>query len=278
MADPPTNPEGVKKEQFRLKFKRHTLAGLAALLPILLTLFIVVQIYRWIVPYIVGALGDIISLVLKLVTPQPKPGRTAWGDKVMEIVSNILSSPATQTILSILLAVVILYIVGYIVSSYLGREVFGLLDTLLKRFPVVKVIYPYAKQFTDSIFSNDKTAKFHKVVAIQYPRPGLYALGFLVGTGVKELADRSGRRFATVFIPSSPTPVMGWVALVPEDELIPLSITVDQAFRMIISLGILGPTEAQKPGLPGAAAVMLPRDTPGLPGAGGKTTPPESPS
>jgi uncharacterized membrane protein len=171
-----------------------------------------------------------------------------------------LSSPTTRTILSILLAIVIVYFIGYLISGYMGRTTFDLLDRLLARFPVIKIIYPYAKQFTDSFFSSTKTSKFNKVVAIQYPRPGMYALGFLVGTGVQELSGHSGRRLATVFVPSSPTPVMGWVALVPEEEVVPLNITVDQALRMIISLGILGPNDQR--GAPGQALAPGPPPLP----------------
>ena len=234
----PTQQSGAKappgkRERFRLRFKRYFLAGLAAVLPIIISLFIIVWIYQTIAPHIVGVLGQITSSIVGLLTPGPTP----------ESVKLILNHPATKTILSILLAIILVYVLGYFVSSYLGGQAFGLVDQLLKRFPIVKVIYPYAKQFTDSIFGGDKTSKFRKVVAIQYPRPGLYSLGFLVGTGVQELSGRSGKRLATIFVPSSPTPVMGYVVLVPEDEVIPLDLSVDQAFRMIISLGILGPSD-----------------------------------
>ena len=242
MTDQPA-AKSTRREQFRLKFRRYFLAGLAALLPIILTLFIVVQIYRWIVPSIVWALGEIISWFVGGVTPMPVPGESPGMARLRAVAVVLLESTAAQTVLSILLAIVIVYVVGYVVSSYMGQMLFDSLDKLLKRFPIVKVIYPYAKQFTDSIFSNDKTSKFRKVVAIQYPRVGMYALGFLMGEGVKELTDRAGRRLVTVFVPSAPTPVMGWVALVPEDEVINLDLTVDGALRMIISLGILGPTE-----------------------------------
>lgn len=231
------------KEQFRLKFKRYFLAGLAALLPIILTLFIVVQIYRWIVPYIVAALGSVITLFVGKLAPQePVPGEALIVTIVRKWAAILLASAAAQTVLSILLAVVIVYIVGYAVSSYVGRMAFDTLDDILKRFPVIKVIYPYAKQFTDSFFRSDKTAKFNKVVAVQYPRPGIYSLGFLVGSGVQELSGKAGKRMVTVFVPSSPTPVMGYVIIVPEEDVIPLNLSVDEVFRMVISLGILSPT------------------------------------
>ncbi len=233
-----------QKEHFRLKFRRYFLAGLAAILPILLTLFIVIQVYRWVVPHIVGALGNIISLFVGRLTPHAPPeGESIVITKIRLFAAVALNSAAVQTVLSILLAAVLVYLVGYLISSYLGRMAFDTVDGLLARFPIIKVIYPYAKQFTDSIFGGEKTAKFSKVVAVQYPRPGIYSLGFLVGTGVDEVAKHVGRKMVTVFVPSSPTPVMGYVIIVPQDEVIPLSIAVEQAFRMVISLGILSPNE-----------------------------------
>ena len=242
MSEQVQHTRSAKRERFHLKFKRYFLSGLAAVLPIIISLFIIIWIYQTIAPYIVGALGRITSFIVSRVTPAVNPGAPS---QAAEYVKQILEHPASQTILSIVLAVILVYVLGYFVSSYVGGQAFGLVDQLLKRFPVVKAIYPHAKQITDSIFGGGKTSKFNKVVAVQYPRPGIYSLGFLVGTGVQELSARSGKRLATVFVPSSPTPVMGYVVLVPEDEVIPLDLSVDQAFRMIISLGIIGPTEGE---------------------------------
>ena len=144
------------------------------------------------------------------------------------------------SILGVLISIVAVYMVGSFLANRIVKRLFNMMETFLFKFPVVRVIYPYAKQVTDFLFS-DKKARFNRVVAVEYPRKGIYSMGFLTGDGLKSITKATGEKMVNVFIPSSPTPVTGYVIFVPEREIINLSITVDEAFRLAISGGVIIP-------------------------------------
>jgi uncharacterized membrane protein len=120
------------------------------------------------------------------------------------------------------------------------------------------------KQVTDFVLS-EKRAAFRTVVAVPYPRPGIYSLGFVTGEGWKSINRASGGEMVQVFIPSSPTPVTGYVVFVRRDEIVELDLTVDEALRFSISGGVIvPPREAlERAGIEATDAKELPE--PGVP-------------
>ena len=99
---------------------------------------------------------------------------------------------------------------------------------------------------TDFLVSQKRPSEFQRVVAVPYPHPGVYAIAFVTGEGLAEVEAATGRRILTVFIPSSPLPFTGWICLTPQDQTIPLSMTVEEALRYCVSAGVSKP--AQGPG------------------------------
>ena len=134
------------------------------------------------------------------------------------------------------------YFVGLLLGGYVGRLFWSLFERLFHSIPFVKKIYPYAKQIVDFFFG-EKSAKreFHAVVAVPYPHPGIYSIGFITGDGLRSLNDKAGDEYVTVFMPSSPTPVSGFTIFVPKDQVLPMNLTVDDTFRMMISGGVIVP-------------------------------------
>jgi uncharacterized membrane protein len=143
-------------------------------------------------------------------------------------------------------AVVLVYFAGFFFATYLGRGVWRLLEALMKRIPVVKQIYPYVKQITDFVLSEQKV-EFRRVVAVQYPRRGIWSLGFVTGPGLRTVQEATALHLVSVFIPSSPTPVTGYVILVRREDIIDVPLAVDAALRFVISGGVIMPPSEVPP-------------------------------
>jgi uncharacterized membrane protein len=173
-------------------------------------------------------------------------------------------------VVGVLLAALAVFILGYAVSTVVGRWVYGVIDGWLSRLPVVRQLYPSIKQVTNFLLS-ERAFRFTQVVAIPYPRPGVYALGFITGSGFQEVDRAAGRHMVCVFVPSSPTPVTGYVVLFPEEEVVYLTVAVEDALRFIMSGGVV---------FPGSLAIpKAPSGRPPLAAGEGPTKPsPETPS
>jgi len=238
----------VSKDTFRADFKRSLITGFVALFPAILTILIIVQLCQ----FVDVNIGKPVNAAIKSQL-QTKIGRHFLRE-VLQWPGADLRDPErlrrrldkefpTLIGLSVgfLVAVFAIYVVGRLLTFFFGRKLFGLAEHTLARFPIVKVIYPYARQVTDFLFA-DRKVKFNSVVAIEYPRKGIFVLGFLTNEGVGEVSDVSGQRLMSIFIPSSPTPVTGYVVMVPERDVMPLAMTVDEAIRYTISGGVLVPS------------------------------------
>jgi uncharacterized membrane protein len=143
-------------------------------------------------------------------------------------------------IIGFLIAIIVVYFVGLFLASFIGRTCWKLVENTLGRMPLVRAIYPNIKQVTDFLFGEHKL-EFSGVVAVPYPRVGLWSVGLLTGPPMRAIAERAGEDMVTVFIPSSPTPVTGYTITVPRRELIELALSVDEALRFIISAGVIKP-------------------------------------
>ena len=150
-------------------------------------------------------------------------------------------------------ALVGLYVVGALVASRLGSRVFSWQAVVLSRVPVVKNIYSLAKQTADAIYSPSGN-RFSRVVFLEWPRPGVRALGFV--TGHSHL-PRDDRRLLVVYIPTVPNPTSGNLAFVPEDDVVEAGLTVEEAMKVVFSGGIVLPPELRvslRGGLPEPAS------------------------
>lgn len=140
------------------------------------------------------------------------------------------------------IVVILIFIVGVFLASFLGRRMWRLGERLVDKVPVVKAVYSSAKQVTDFVFGSDKGGYgYSKVVAVQYPTEGLWSVGFLTGGGIEPVKTKEKRRLVTVFVPCSPTPMSGFTIILPEEKTIPLDMTFEEAMRFVISCGVVTP-------------------------------------
>ncbi len=202
--------------KLRRKIKRQFIAGLLVILPLGLTLWLAWAIFKFIgrsfLPYL-----DYI----------PRVGYLPYSIRM---------------VISALITLLIIWGVGFWASNFAGRFFIGNLDRLLLKAPFISKIYSTMKQLTSTVLINRKA--FKKTAIIEYPRRGLGTLVFVTG---EDIRDRAGRKLTSVFVPSTPNPTTGYCILLPEEEVTPLSISVNQAIEFIFSGGIMVPEGMEIP-------------------------------
>jgi uncharacterized membrane protein len=143
--------------------------------------------------------------------------------------------------LGIILTFLILLLTGILVANYVGRHVVGGWESLMKRIPIVRSIYGGAKNFAEIVFS-DSNDSFKNVLLIEYPRKGIYSLAFQTSSELGEVQERTGEDVVCCFVPTTPNPTSGYVVMLPRQDVRVLDMEVDEALKMIISLGVVVPT------------------------------------
>jgi uncharacterized membrane protein len=153
--------------------------------------------------------------------------------------------------LGIILTFFVLLLTGMLAANFVGRYVVGGWESLLDRIPVVRSIYSGAKNFAEIVFS-DSEHSFKRVLLIEYPRKGLYSLAFQTSSSLGEVQGRTGEAVVCCFVPTTPNPTSGFIIIVPSKDVTVLDMEVDEALKMIISLGVVVPTwrKGETAGLP----------------------------
>ncbi len=196
------------------RLRRYIVAGILVWLPIGVTLFLL--------RILVGMLDRSLLLIPQQYRPEEIIGFAIPG-------------------LGLLLTLLILLVTGVLAANIVGRSMVGLWESLLERIPIVRSVYSAAKNFAEIVFS-DSSQSFKKVLLIQYPRKGLYSLAFQTSSQLGEVQGRTGEEVICTFVPTTPNPTSGVIIIVPRKDVIELDMDVDEALKMIISLGVVVPT------------------------------------
>ncbi len=160
--------------------------------------------------------------------------------------------------LGVVLSIIIVLLTGMIVANFFGRRLVSFWESMLKRIPLVRTVYGSVKQVVETVFSSGGKS-FRKVLLIEYPRKGIWALAFQTGVGTGEVQDKTGREVVNVFVPTTPNPTSGFFIILPRDEIVELDMTVDEGLKMIISMGVILP-ENRRRELTGEAAGLEQKD------------------
>jgi len=141
-----------------------------------------------------------------------------------------------------LVAILLIYFAGLLLGNYVGRRVYARVEQLIAKVPGFKQVYPHVKQVVDLIFGDNSTMKaFSEVVLVEYPRKGVWTVGLVTGGSFDEVRASAGGEVVSIFIPTSPTPMTGFVINVPREDAKTLDMSVDQALRFVITAGVLTP-------------------------------------
>jgi len=144
--------------------------------------------------------------------------------------------------LGIILTVVLIYILGFLVTNFLGRKIFNLGERIVKKVPIVNIIYTTLKQITDT-FTKGSTDAFEGAVYIQYPRQGLWTMAFISG----ESKTKDGVPYYHLFVPTTPNPTSGFFLMIPQADTVATGMSVEEGLKTIISGGLLAPEENPLP-------------------------------
>lgn len=194
-------------------FRRYFITGLLVLLPLLISVKLLIWGFN-IVNGLVG--GDFISRYL--------------------FVKFQIKLPGAGLVILILL----ILLTGLIAQNYIGKRLIHLGELILRKIPILSSIYGTTKQITEGFVKTDKTA-FRKTILVEYPRRGVYRLGFLIGVAPAETSLKVGCPLVSVFIPTVPNPTTGFLVFVPEEQVITLDLTIEDGFKLILSAGVIKP-------------------------------------
>ncbi len=202
-------------------FKRSFLTGLLVLMPTVLTVYVLYRIFRW----VDGILAPI------------------------TVRHPYLDIPG----LGFIGVIVIILLAGVVGGGFFGRTLFRWVEGGLEKIPMVRSIYVAIKQVSEVFLKQERTV-FKEVVLVQYPRPGVYVIGFVTSTWRFRGADGAERDFVTIFLPTTPNPTSGLFIMVRRDEALPSELSVEDAMKMVISGGAVVPPGHRHAAAPDAGA------------------------
>jgi len=209
------------------KMKRIFLTGLAVVIPAGLTIYVLF--------FIIDVMDNLLGVIPDSYHP----------DQLFQV-----HIPG----LGVIVTVILIFICGLVTTSYFGNRLFHFGERIVGKIPFVRSLYQAIKRIAEALFM-DKAQSFKKVVICEYPRRGVYSIGFITGSPNGEIQKclGGGSPCIGVYIPCALTPTTGVFVMIPSDELIDVCMTVEEAFTLIISAGIVTPTEHPVP--PGAKPV-----------------------
>jgi len=193
--------------------KRYLMAGLLVWVPLGITI--------WIMVWLVTTLDQTLLLIPAHLRPEALIGFHIPG-------------------LGVLLSVAILLGTGIFAANFFGQRLIKFWEAILGRIPFVKSIYSSVKQVSDTVLSDQGTA-FRKALLVEFPRPGCWTIAFLTGTPSDAVADHLRGEFISVYVPTTPNPTGGYFVMVPKDSVRELDMSVDDALKYIISMGVVAP-------------------------------------
>ncbi|WP_449416566.1 DUF502 domain-containing protein [Phormidium nigroviride] len=205
-------------QRFKQDLKNDLIAGLLVVIPLATTIWLTITIASWVINFLTKV-----------------PNQINPFDGLHPILVNLLNFLVGLAVplLSILL-------IGLMARNIAGRWLLDFGERLLQAIPLAGSVYKTLKQLLETLLkSNDK---FRRVILVEYPRRGIWALGFVTNTVNAEIESHLQGTMISIFVPTTPNPTTGWYAIVPENEVITLSMSVEDAFKVIISGGIVNPT------------------------------------
>lgn len=193
--------------------KKYFITGLLIWVPLAITL--------WVISAIVGTMDR----SLLLLPPSLRP----------EVLLGV-QIPGLGAVLTLL----VVLLTGVVAANIIGQRLLRFWEGVLARIPVVKSIYYSVKQVSDTLFSSSGEA-FRKALLVEYPRPGAWTIAFQTGTPGGDVANHLKGDYLSIYVPTTPNPTSGFFLMVPRADVIELNMSVDEALKYIISMGVVAP-------------------------------------
>ena len=206
-------PQTAQRAKFIRALRRYLINGLLIWVPVLVTVLVV--------RFILQLMDQTLLVLPSSLRPDALLG---------------LHVPGLGAILGLL----IVMLTGLLVTNFIGRALVAVGEELLERIPFVRALYSGVKSFSETVLSNSGNS-FKKVLLVEYPRAGVWSIGFQTTDHLPEISSRLGAPQVCVFIPTTPNPTSGFIIFVPHSQCIELDMHVDAAMKFIVTLGVVGP-------------------------------------
>lgn len=195
--------------------KKYLLAGLVVWLPLLITIGVL--------RFIIDLLDNTMALIPEAYQPEHLLGLHIPG-------------------LGVILSLILLVSTGIFATNFFGQRLVIWGESILSRIPLVRSIYNAVKQVMNAVLSTNSEA-FRKVLLVEYPRKDVWTIGFQTGSVNAEINDKVNEEMVSLFIPTTPNPTSGFLMMYPKKDTIELSMSIDEALKFIISLGVMQPNQ-----------------------------------
>ena len=207
--------------------KKYFIAGLLVWLPLAITI--------WVLSWLLGTLDSVFVWLLAAT-------QAVLPEAARETIDRLRLIPG----LGVLLLLVCLMLTGVFAANIFGQWWLRQGDRLLGKIPIVKSIYNSVKQVSDTLFSSNGNA-FREAVLVQYPRHGSWTIAFVTGKPGGEVATQLPGDYVSVYVPTTPNPTSGFFLMMPRADVIELKMSVDEALKYVISMGVVGPGPSASP-------------------------------
>lgn len=214
-------------QRFKQDLKNDLIAGLLVVIPLATTIWLTITIASWVI--------DFLTQIPKQLNP---------FDGLNPLLTNLLNF-----VVGLAVPLLCILIIGLMARNIVGRWLLDFGEQVLQGIPLAGSVYKTLQQILETLLKDSKS-KFRRVVMVEYPRQGVWSIGFVTGTLSHQIQSQLGKPMLSVFIPTTPNPTSGWYAIVPEEEAIALSMSIEDAFKILISGGIVNPDALSAPPIP----------------------------
>ncbi|HVE44832.1 MAG TPA: DUF502 domain-containing protein [Gammaproteobacteria bacterium] len=195
-------------------FRKYFISGLLVWLPVVVTF------------WVIKVLVDLLSNSLLLLPPKYQP--------------DVLLGMHVPGI-GVILTLFVIFLTGLLVGNVIGRYLLAVGDRIMSHIPVVRSVYTGVKQVTHTLFTPGGQS-FRKVLLVEYPCPGVWSMAFQTGEVMPDIQDATGKEpMVSYFIPTTPNPTSGFLMMAPKSKVVEMKMSVDQALKFVISLGVVQP-------------------------------------
>lgn len=201
--------------------KKYILTGLLVWLPLAITI--------WVLKNVIGTLDGVFAWMISA-------AQAVLPQSLHPFLHDVQQIPG----LSVIILVTALWLTGVAVTNMAGQWLLNQSNRVLSNIPIVKSIYSSVKQVSDTLFSSSGQA-FREAVLVQYPRQGSWTIAFVTGKPGGEVANKLESEHVTLYVPTTPNPTSGFMLMVPRIDVRPLEMSVDEALKYIISMGVVAP-------------------------------------
>ncbi|ARV63212.1 hypothetical protein BZZ01_24370 [Nostocales cyanobacterium HT-58-2] len=210
--------------RWKQDLKNDLIAGLLVVIPLATTIWLTITVATW---------------VINFLTQIPKQLNPFQG--MHPILVNLLN-----LLVGLMVPLLSILLIGLMARNIAGQWLLDVGERLLQAIPLAGQVYKTLKQLLETLLK-DTNGKFRRVILVEYPRRGMWAIAFVTGAMSSEIQAQMSRPMLSVFIPTTPNPTTGWYAVVPEDEVVNLSLSIEDAFKIIVSGGIVAPNTSLTP-------------------------------